>query len=151
MAAGNALEIPIAWLWAEKAAEDLIMATEEAAAPATFEFRATRDVLALTLFLASTNRSPVDPPAGSLALIRDYLAVTPRWLVWCQSFLASPDPAAGTDASLARNAWRWLERGRLLAAVDSHACMHEACPETAWHIGLCRARAIINQRLTEAS
>jgi len=159
---GKALEVPIFWLWAEQTAEDLVVASQGMGSPAIFEFRATRDVLALTLFLAEVDRSSADLPVGRLELVRDYLAVAPRWLTWCRSRLDAAEAATGaSDIRLARDAWRWLGRGRLLAGPaltglasgDGVASgggvgstMGAACC-----VGLSRARRIIDRHLAESS
>lgn len=151
MARGDALQVPVCWLWAEKAAGDLIAASDVAVSPATFEFRTTRDVLALTLFLADLDRSSGEVPADCLELIRDHLAVTLNWLRWCQSGLdaAAHVVASATDMRLARDTWRWLRRGRLLAgpALTDATCEHHASPmvATAICVGLSRARHILNR------
>ena len=81
MAPGEALEVPIFWLWAEKTAQDLIVA------------------------------------------------------------------GAG-DMRLARDAWRWLQRGRLLAgpALTDATCRHGTRPMVgiALCVALSRARRILN-------
>jgi hypothetical protein len=91
MASGNALEVPIFWLRAEKTAEDLIMASEGVASPATFEYRTTRDVLALTIFLVDLDQWSTEVPIGHLKLIRDHLAIPPQWLEWSRSRLHRAD------------------------------------------------------------
>jgi hypothetical protein len=153
MLLGKAFEVPLAWLWAETTAEDLIVAGEDAAWRGTFEFRATRDVLALTLFLADVDRSSADLPANCLELLRDHLAVATGWLAWCRSRLDGPQAAMGTpDLRLARDAWRWLRRGRLLAGpgLDGTACGDDAYSTAApaCRVGLSRARRIVDECLS---
>jgi hypothetical protein len=156
MGLGKALEVPIFWLWAEKVAEDLIAAGHGMQSPATFEYRATRDVLALTLFLAEVDRTWADLPVGCLERIRDHMAIAPRWLNWCRSGLAAAEVVAGaSDMCLARAAWLWLGRGRLLAGPGfaGLACGHEAglTAGAACCVGLNRARRIVDERLAERS
>jgi hypothetical protein len=145
MSLGEALEVPILWLWAEKMAEDMIVASEGRAPQATFEFRATRDVLTLTLLLADVHRSSADLPVDCLELTRDHLSVTPRWLVWCGSRLDAPNVAAGaSDIRLARDAWRWLRRSRLLAGPCTVPELLAQC--VSWRFG-CRAGSVQVVRL----
>jgi hypothetical protein len=150
-----AFDVPLAWLWAETTAEDLIAAGEDAVRPGTFEFRATRDVLALTLFLADVDRSSAGLPANCLQLLRDHLAVASGWLAWCRSRLDGPQAATSTpDMGLAKEAWRWLRRGRLLAGPGLNDV---ACCDDAWSIagpalpiGLSRARRVVDECLSGA-
>ncbi|MGI5182483.1 hypothetical protein ACQEVZ_40090 [Dactylosporangium sp. CA-152071] len=148
-----AIEVPLAWLWAEAAAEDLIVAGEEAARRDAFEFRATRDVLAMTLFLADLDRSSADLPANCLELLRDHLAVATGWLAWCRSRLEEPQAAMSTpDIRLAKDAWRWLRRGRLLAGpgLNDAVCGDDARPIAgpACRVSLGRARRVVDECLT---
>ncbi|WP_432992222.1 hypothetical protein [Dactylosporangium sp. CA-233914] len=143
-------EVPRAWLWAETTAEDLIAAGEDAARRGTFEFRATRDVLALTLFLADADRSP----AGlRMELLHDHLAVATAWLAWCRSRLDGQQAAMRTpDMRLAGDAWRWLRRSRLLAGPGLNDV---AGDDDAWwiagpacRVGLSRARRVVDACLS---
>jgi hypothetical protein len=153
MAPAEPLDVPIRWLGAEQTAEDLIVSCEGRVSPATFEFRATRDVLALAHFLADAERHPADLCLGWLELTHDGLAAH-RWLAWCRSRLDRADMFIGaTDMRMARNAWRWLGRGRLLGgpAYAGLACGGEGDPVqgAACCIGLRRARQIIDGGMAE--
>ncbi|MEV0408526.1 hypothetical protein [Actinoallomurus sp. NPDC050550] len=83
----------MAWFTAEQTAHELIAGRLPTA---MFEYRATRDVLALTIYLSPR---PADPD-----LIRDRL--DDGWPAWCQTRLAEhPDCL---DLTFARAARRWL-------------------------------------------
>ncbi|MBT3155007.1 hypothetical protein HTV45_29750 [Streptomyces sp. CHD11] len=117
------LAVPMAWLYAEYIADELLR-SGDLMPPTSFEFRAGRDALALTVFLSDTD--------GELSGIRvitqmeTWLSLTAYdqpWQEWVQGRLAdlaadaaasgrnAPDP----DLELAREAWRWLRETELLA------------------------------------
>ncbi|GGV65098.1 hypothetical protein [Streptomyces griseoloalbus] len=117
------LTVPMAWLYAEYIADELLR-SGDLMPPTSFEFRAGRDALALTVFLSDTD--------GELSGIRvvtqldTWLSLTAYdqpWQEWVQGRLAelaadatasgrtAPDP----DLGLAREAWRWLRETELLA------------------------------------
>ncbi|GAA2773756.1 MULTISPECIES: hypothetical protein [Streptomyces] len=117
------LTVPMAWLYAEYIADELLR-SGDLMPPTSFEFRAGRDALALTVFLSDTD--------GELSGIRvvtqleTWLSLTAYdqpWQEWVQERLADLEAAA--DASgrtapdpaleLARAAWRWLRETELLA------------------------------------
>lgn len=111
-------DVPLAWLWAEQAAEDLIHAGRGPVWPGSFEFRAARDVLALTLFLTEPERSLDPTDTNQLELLRGHLGNATAWRAWCRSRLDRL-PAATADLRLARQAWRWLQEGRLLPGLQT--------------------------------
>ncbi|MFF9218999.1 hypothetical protein [Streptomyces viridosporus] len=112
------LTVPMAWLYAEYIADELLR-SGDLMPPTSFEFRAGRDALALTVFLSDTD--------GELSGIRvvtqleTWLSLTAYdqpWQEWVEERLADPaaDAAApGPDLELAREAWRWLRETELLA------------------------------------
>ena len=108
-------EVPMAWLWAEYAAEDLIARTGSPSPSAIFEFRAARDVLALTMLFTGMASRAHDPSTEQLELIRDLVCAGVGWLDWCDSRLDAAD-ADVPSVQLARQAWQWLLLSRLLPA-----------------------------------
>lgn len=115
------LAVPMAWLYAEYIADELLR-TGDLMPPTSFEYRAGRDALALTIFLSDTN--------GELSGIRvvsqleTWLSLTAydqpwqdwvgeRMAVLTADAVASGEPAP--DLQLADLAWRWLEETELLA------------------------------------
>ncbi|MEU9352033.1 hypothetical protein AB0D65_13670 [Streptomyces griseoloalbus] len=117
------LTVPMAWLYAEYIADELLR-SGDLMPPTSFEFRAGRDALALTVFLSDTD--------GELSGIRvvtqleTWLSLTAYdqpWQEWVQQRLAelaaqapaSGRTAPGPDLGLAREAWRWLRETELLA------------------------------------
>ncbi|WAX76605.1 hypothetical protein [Streptomyces sp. KMM 9044] len=115
------LTVPMAWLYAEYIADELLRSGD--LMPTTsFEFRAGREALALTVFLSDTD--------GELSGIRvitqleTWLSLTAYdqpWQEWVGERLAelTADAAglasADPDLELARSAWRWLRETELLA------------------------------------
>ncbi|MGA5319086.1 hypothetical protein ACPCIU_01475 [Streptomyces seoulensis] len=120
-AGGGELTVPMAWFYAEYIADELLR-TGDLMPPTSFEFRAGRDALALTVFLSDTE--------GELSAVRvvsqleNWLSLTAYdqpWREWIGGRMAertaqtatskTPDP----DLALAGDAWRWLEETELLA------------------------------------
>jgi hypothetical protein len=120
-AGGGELTVPMAWLYAEYIADELLR-SGDLMPPTSFEFRAGRDALALTVFLSDTD--------GELSGIQvvsqleNWLSLTAYdqpWQTWVgerMTVLAADAVASGApspDLDLARAAWRWLEETELLA------------------------------------
>ncbi|MGW0822863.1 hypothetical protein [Streptomyces sp. NPDC002845] len=118
---GGELTVPMAWLYAEYIADELLR-TGDLMPPTSFEYRAGRDALALTIFLADSG--------GELSGIRvvsqleTWLSLTAYdqpWRDWVRermARLAADAVEAGgpaPDLDLADAAWRWLEETELLA------------------------------------
>ncbi|MGW3356131.1 hypothetical protein ACWDFL_12000 [Streptomyces bungoensis] len=118
---GGELAVPMAWFYAEYIADELLR-TGDLMPPTSFEFRAGRDALALTVFLSDTD--------GELSGIRvvsqleHWLSLTAYdqpWQEWVgerMAELAAAEAAAAApspDLALAAEAWRWLEETELLA------------------------------------
>ncbi|RFC70470.1 hypothetical protein [Streptomyces sp. AcE210] len=120
-AGGGELTVPMAWLYAEYIADELLR-TGDLMPPTSFEFRAGRDALALTIFLSDTD--------GELSGIRvvsqleNWLSLTAYdqpWQYWVREHMARLAAQAldenrpSPDLELAEAAWRWLEETELLA------------------------------------
>ncbi|KPI17525.1 hypothetical protein OK074_8145 [Actinobacteria bacterium OK074] len=115
------LVVPMAWLYAEYIADELLR-TGDLMPPTSFEFRAGRDALALTIFLSDTGDGPNG--IGVVSQLETWLSLTAYdqpWQDWVRERMADlsarsaradgPDP----DRDLAAEAWRWLEETELLA------------------------------------
>ncbi|MEU1014133.1 hypothetical protein ABZ383_20900 [Streptomyces sp. NPDC005900] len=148
---GGDLRVPMAWFYAEYIADELLR-TGDLMPPTSFEYRAGRDALALTIFLSDSG--------GELSGIRvitqleTWLSLTEydqAWLEWVRGRLelALDDAAAAggphPDVELAELAWRWLEETELLApdldAVPGGGALpgEEDGPKVwtpAWRLGL---------------
>ncbi|MEU2221564.1 hypothetical protein [Streptomyces sp. NPDC018347] len=118
---GGEPTVPMAWFYAEYIADELLR-TGDLMPPTSFEFRAGRDALALTVFLSDTE--------GELSGVRvisqleNWLSLTAYdqpWQDWVRARLAElTERAAGSespgpDLALAAGTWRWLEETELLA------------------------------------
>ncbi|MFF2502874.1 hypothetical protein ACFVTY_05740 [Streptomyces sp. NPDC058067] len=118
---GGELTVPMAWLYAEYIADELLR-TGDLMPPTSFEFRAGRDALALTIFLSDTE--------GELSGIRvvsqleTWLSLTAYdqpWQDWVREHMtrlaarAREENTPSPDLELAEAAWRWLEETELLA------------------------------------
>ncbi|MEU6657467.1 hypothetical protein [Streptomyces sp. NPDC046821] len=150
-AGGGELTVPMAWLYAEYIADELLR-TGDLMPPTSFEFRAGRDALALTIFLSDTD--------GELSGIRvvsqleTWLSLTAYdqpWQDWVREHmtrraaLAREENTHSPDLELAEAAWRWLEETELLApdldAVPGGGPLpdEEGGPQVwtpAWQLGL---------------
>ncbi|MFF1924190.1 hypothetical protein ACFVW8_26910 [Streptomyces sp. NPDC058221] len=113
---GGGLLIPMAWMYAEYVADELLR-TGELMEPATLEYRAGRDALALTVFL-SDGAVADSLPAARVDELRLLTAYGAPWRGWVCARLDALEASgdAGPDLALARAAWRWLEDTELLAA-----------------------------------
>ncbi|MFJ3589098.1 hypothetical protein ACPXCP_07205 [Streptomyces sp. DT20] len=114
---GGGLQIPMAWMYAEYIADELLR-TGELMEPATLEYRAGRDALALTVFL-SDGAVAEALPATRVDELRLLTACGAPWRGWVCERLDALEAARGgpdPDLALARAAWRWLEDTELLAA-----------------------------------
>ncbi|GAA1005300.1 hypothetical protein STXM2123_309 [Streptomyces sp. F-3] len=118
---GGELTVPMAWLYAEYIADELLR-TGDLMPPTSFEFRAGRDALALTVFLSD----PDGELSGARVVSRleTWLSLTAYdqpWQDWvCERMadLAADAHARGVhspDLALAEAAWRWLRETELLA------------------------------------
>ncbi|MFE6287264.1 hypothetical protein [Streptomyces sp. NPDC057877] len=118
---GGELTVPMAWLYAEYIAEELLR-TGDLMPPTSFEFRAGRDALALTIFLAdSEGELSGIQVVSQLETWLSLTAYDQPWQDWVSERMAHlrAEAAASGDAApdldLARAAWRWLEETELLA------------------------------------
>jgi hypothetical protein len=119
----DSTDVPLAWLCAEEAACELIAARRPGWLRASFEFRATQHVLALTGVLADTAEVNRNYPARDTRILRLLLADDVEWAVWCRGQLDKPAPGLTlADVAMARNAWRRLTNSRLLAGSFQEPC-----------------------------
>ncbi|GAA2458210.1 hypothetical protein [Streptomyces glaucus] len=120
-AGGGELTVPMAWLYAEYIADELLR-SGDLMPPTSFEFRAGRDALALTVFLSDTDGELSGVQVVSR--LETWLSLTAYdqpWQEWVRERLAeaAADAAASgrpaPDLELAEAAWRWLRETELLA------------------------------------
>lgn len=118
---GGDLTVPMAWLYAEYVADELLR-SGDLMPPTCFEFRAGRDALALTVFLSDTDGGLCG--LDVVSQLDTWLSLTAYdapWQDWVRERLAalaarSPEHGGRTpDLELATRAWRWLEETELLA------------------------------------
>ncbi len=111
------LDVPLAWLAAEHAAQRLISDHHPDWSPALFQYRTVECVLALTIFLNETDE-PARQPAPGLAnrwtTLRERTRSAPGWASWCVRRLARMSDDTVASYRLACSAWQWLCRSRLL-------------------------------------
>jgi hypothetical protein len=99
--------------------------------PASLEYRAGHEVLALTVFLSDVDR---ELSQIRVAHLEDWLSLTAhsrpwhRWAQTCLEDLAAEDArtlgAGSPDLPLARATWGWLQRTELLAADLGDGALH---------------------------
>ncbi|WP_406457756.1 hypothetical protein OG782_34240 [Streptomyces sp. NBC_00876] len=116
-AGSGGLLVPMAWMCAEYHADELLR-TGDLMKPATLEFRAGRDALALTIFLSDGAVAGALPATrvDELRLLTAYGTPWRRWVCERLGALAAAPGGPDPDLALARVAWRWLEETELLAA-----------------------------------
>jgi hypothetical protein len=115
---GDELVVPMAWLYAEYVADELLRGGD-LMPPTSFEFRAGRYALALTVFLSDTDGELCG--AQVVSRLETWLSLTAYdqpWREWVRERLT--ETTAGVrrpdaDLVLARAAWRWLQDTELLA------------------------------------
>jgi hypothetical protein len=138
--------MPITWPCTQHAAARLIRrAWTPPPAKESFEYRATGDVLALTILLTSFMAPVKEDWGGRLCMMKAVLECDVEWALWCSSHLAqAPAHLSVTDLGAASSAWAWLTRSRLLAGGLSRrfdACAGTAAyPGAALSIGVALAR-----------
>ncbi|MEV1022808.1 hypothetical protein [Streptomyces sp. NPDC050264] len=120
-AEGGELVVPMAWLYAEYIADELLR-TGDLMPPTSFEFRAGRDALALTIFL-----SDVDDELSGIRVVSQLdmwsslTAYDQPWQAWVRARFTEREERSRVegrrppDLELAVVAWRWLEETELLA------------------------------------
>ncbi|MEU1182391.1 hypothetical protein ABZ464_33075 [Streptomyces sp. NPDC005820] len=120
-AGGGELTVPMAWLYAEYIADELLR-TGDLMPPTSFEFRAGRDALALTIFLSDTDGEL--PGIRVVTQLETWLSLTAYdqpWQDWVDERMtqlraeAKESDGPSPDLELAEAAWRWLEETELLA------------------------------------
>lgn len=150
-------DMPLVWWNAEQTAEDVISSSSLNFPPATFEFRVTRDVLALTFLGAGLsgrslgNRGFSDP---DLHVVQGYLRDDEAWMDWILTALARAgmnhriDPM---DLHAAHSTWRWLAHSRILACAPGspRGTLSDSptCKDSGHRAGLWLARRIVAQRI----
>ncbi|MDI3403904.1 hypothetical protein [Streptomyces cavernicola] len=145
------LTVPMAWLYAEYIADELLR-TGDLMPPTSFEYRAGRDALALTIFLSDVERElsriRVVSQLDTWLSLTAYDRAWEDWVAERMAALAAEARASGgadADLDLARAAWRWLEETELLAPdldaalLEGAARDEEEGPQVwtpAWQLGL---------------
>jgi hypothetical protein len=138
------VDVPVAWLWAQDTASALITASGRDWPRASFELRATHDVLALTIILAGLTGSAAHPTDCDLGVLGDLLADDVAWAVWCQGRLDNPEPVLiAADADMARSAWLWLTRSKLLGGE-----FQDSFNGVGVSLGVTEARGVLEGRAT---
>jgi hypothetical protein len=108
--------VPYIWPSARRTAALLIeRAWASPPAAASFEYRATHDVLALTVLLTEFGNTGAEHRHDRLCMVMGRLEYDLEWALWCSDQLArAPARLAATDLDEAVAAWKWLTHSRLL-------------------------------------
>jgi hypothetical protein len=145
--------VPITWPCAQRTAARLIeQASTSPPVTASFEYRATHDVLAVTILLASAATAAKDPCDDQLRAMKALLEHDVEWALWCSDVLSqAPVHLSVTDLGPAISAWTWLTRTCLLSESLSHG--PGACTVAATHpgAGLSIGVALARQSLSAIS
>ncbi|MGK5631025.1 hypothetical protein [Streptomyces sp. URMC 123] len=148
----------MAWMYAQYVAEELVSGAG-LLPPGTLEYRAGRDALALTVFLAEDgSRLSHAGVVSQLDRCLDLTAYDERWHEWCAGRLATlveggggngdggaagsaadgPDTGPDPGLPMALAAWRWLTTTELMAADAATdgpwhcAAVDDLCGEDRW-------------------
>ncbi|WP_235967399.1 hypothetical protein [Streptomyces mesophilus] len=115
------LAVPMAWLYAEYIADELLR-TGDLVPSSTLEYRAGRQTLALTIYLSDQT----DELSGIrvVSQLDEWLSLTAYghpWQEWVRERMERRvAEGGGPDLALATETWGWLQRTELLAAdLDS--------------------------------
>ncbi|MFI6348501.1 hypothetical protein [Streptomyces sp. NPDC050560] len=148
---GGEMTVPMDWFCAAYMADEVLL-TGDLMPPTSFEFRAGRDALALTVYLSGSGPGLSD--IQTVSRLETWLSLTAYdqpWRDWVRQRMAvlTADALAaggpGPDLELAAEAWRWLEETELLApdldAVPGGppGAGEEEAPQVwtpAWQLGL---------------
>ena len=137
--------MPIGWFAAEQAAQDLITYVDGEVAVATFEYRATSDVLTLTWSLAQIESPSAVDPMRPIRQLRAHLRNERHWRAWCNGrLLRPPDALTHADLRLASQAWSRLVRRGLLAGFTEYGVAAEVSASTGCCTGLHHARRLLD-------
>lgn len=115
---------------------------------ASFEYRATHDVLALSVLLARLE-SEGEPQLEWRAL-RGLLDNDVEWALWCESQLMCGASAfRSPDLVVASSAWRWLAGSRLLGGSLQAQVRQEMtmCRGVGVSVGVTQARCLLDKSL----
>ena len=128
--------MPITWPRAQHAAAWLIgRAWISPPVKESFEYRATSDVLALTILLTSATAPVKEQWGDRLCTMKALLEYDVEWALWCSGCLSQASAYIPvTDLAAASSAWTWLIRSRLLFGGFSHRI--GVCADTAAHQGV---------------
>ena len=124
----------------------MITASEPGWRESCFEHRAAHEVLALTLMLSGVAATAHRLAASDRRDLQRLLADDVGWAVWCQGRLDHPpDGLTGADIEMARSAWRWLARSKLLGGSLLGVCAPgvESCPGMGVPLGVAKAQHAI--------
>lgn len=140
---------PMTWLCAEWAAESFITGTCRVHAGA-FDFRAARDVLALTLW-HGRHSAPIAPGTILSRPFRKRLADDMEWQSWAdRNFAAAVESHDQNSCTHALRAWRWLRTSLLpcitISPISAHCAGLATDSRPGWRVGLAIARGAAEER-----
>ncbi|MFC8277547.1 hypothetical protein ACFUJR_34430 [Streptomyces sp. NPDC057271] len=134
----------MAWLCAQESARILIEEGGVSWPQASFEYRATHDVLALSVLLARLDAE--DELQLERRALRGLLDNDVEWATWCESRLMCGASALSLpDLAVAGAAWRWLAGSRLLGgSLQAQVCQETAmCRGVGVSVGVTQARRLL--------
>lgn len=138
--------IPLLWLCAQDTARVLIEEGGPSWPQASFEYRATHDVLALSVLLAC----PGSEEELERRALRRLVDNDVEWAMWCESRLTCGAPALSSpDLAVASAAWQWLAGSRLLGgSFQVQVCQETAmCRGVGVSVGVTQARRLLDRFL----
>jgi len=153
LACENDQHVPITWPCAQHTAAGLIVqASTSPQTPSRFEYRATHDVLALTILLTSADAPAKKSWDDQLRVMMALLEYDVEWALWCSGLLLrAPACLSASDLGAASSAWTWLTRSRLLSGSLSHRLGASTGTETHPGSGLTIGVALAHRSLSAIS
>jgi len=147
-----AAPVPMAWFCAQDMASSLIRTGGLPWPQASFEFRATHDVLALTSLFTRVATAESAARRDLLRAQRTLVDHDIGWALWCEDRFSDPcGDITMADMRSARGAWRWLTRSRLLGGTPHdghHTCeVIAGCQGAGLSVGVAQARRLLDRHL----
>ncbi|MFK0223869.1 hypothetical protein ACIQWN_37530 [Streptomyces vinaceus] len=107
-------DMSLSWLCAQETARIFIEEDGTFAPEASFEYRATHDVLALSVLLSCSSSAE----QGERRAVRGLVDNDVEWALWCENrLMRGALTLSPTDLALAIAAWQWLAGSRLIGGT----------------------------------
>jgi hypothetical protein len=146
---GDVPEVPVAWMCAQDGASWLLAQGGSCWPPASFEYGAVHDVLALTLLFTYRNTPLSEASRARIGVLRPLVTDDVEWVVWCQGRFDHGVPnLPRADKELAARRFRSLAASRLLGGslddVLDTCAVTATCRGAGVSVGVALARRVLD-------